>query len=71
MFKIISPQHILPLHAMILELINTTFRCWNMELLRAVFLSIDVDCITSIPVFKFSQEDTWVWRYEEKGALYR
>lgn len=40
-----------------------------MELLRAVFLLVDVDRITSIPMFRFSWEDTWV-RHYEKRELY-
>lgn len=37
-----------------------------MELLKVVFLLIDVDCITSIPMFRFSHVHTWVWHYEKR-----
>ncbi|GJN21135.1 hypothetical protein PR202_gb08585 [Eleusine coracana subsp. coracana] len=43
----------------------TQDRQWNKELLRDVFIPMDIEAIESIPICTASQEDFWGWQYEK------
>ncbi|KAM7511143.1 hypothetical protein LguiB_010018 [Lonicera macranthoides] len=49
------------------DLILPDTREWNISLLYSMFSFRDCEEILSIPVSRFTHEDRWRWKFEEKG----
>ena len=51
------------------DLIDTEAGCWREELVRQLFLSIDVDIILQIPLCTSWPEDKLIWHYTADGLF--
>jgi hypothetical protein len=51
------------------ELIDHGSLTWNHELVKSVFLPMDAELITNIPLSTRRQKDFWAWHYECNGVF--
>jgi hypothetical protein len=52
------------------DLIDTTSGSWDVELLRSLFLDVDVNRIFLIPIHSQGFDDFIAWNYNKKWALF-
>jgi hypothetical protein len=50
------------------ELINANGQ-WDLQLLREIFIPMDMKVIYGIPLCTRRQENCWAWHYERKGIF--
>ena len=51
------------------DLINNTTASWNIQLLQATFIPIDVQTILRIPLCTRNILDFWAWHFEKHGSF--
>jgi hypothetical protein len=51
------------------ELIIQTTRSWNIDILEAFFLPMDIEVIRSIPLGMVRHDDQWAWHFEKNGIF--
>ena len=68
-YKVISPPNDIPQFPMISSLINPLTRWWNVDLIRASFISFEADTILKIPLSHTLPKDKIIWIKNRRGKF--
>jgi hypothetical protein len=66
-FTVQSPITLLPRDATVCALINLNSKWWNVPLINSIIWKEEAECITTIPLSKYGQQDLRTWRGTSSG----